>query len=267
MSLKKRFAAVLWLSLVWTAPLSPAQGLVVDGVASSITGEAQEDGDVQAIRGAEAQCRSADTTHWGLYQCLRDRSTPALPPRPDFSGNWFLNTTISDDPHEKAKETAQASRQSMGGRRGMPGGSGRMSQGGGMSAGRHGRMDGMGGSSDLSSGDLSLLTPAQELHVIHQDPMLLIADESDRRQRLFTDFHGANVSASGGFQQRLAVAGWQGAVLAVETTTLGRRLIQTYQIDHRTGQLVISCAAKISDGQTISYRLVYDRLKPGPGAE
>ncbi|APR04155.1 hypothetical protein [Thauera chlorobenzoica] len=271
MSLKKRFVAVPWLSVALTAPLSPAQGLVVGGVASSITGEAQEDDGVpaaEAIRGAEAQCRSAGTTHWALYQCLRDRSTPVSPPRPNFSGNWFLNTTISDDPHEKAKEATQASRHPMDRGRGMPDGSGRMGQGGvGMGAGRQGRMDGEGGSSDLSSGELSLLTPAQELHVTHQDPMLLIADESDRRQRLFTNFYGANVSASGGFEQRIAVAGWEGAELVVETTTFGRKLIQNYQIDHGTGQLVISCAAKISDGQTISYRLVYDRLKPSPSEQ
>lgn len=68
--------------------------------------------------------------------------------------------------------------------------------------GRGGGMGGGGGSGGLSSRELSALpAPAQELHVIHQDPMLLIADESDRRQRLFTDFRGASVSASGGLQQ------------------------------------------------------------------
>ncbi|HFF8538765.1 TPA: hypothetical protein ACGEYK_002923 [Raoultella ornithinolytica] len=274
MNLKKRLATVLWLGLAlaastMAAPPSPAQGHVGGGVTSLVTGVAQEDGDVsaaQAIRDAELQCGSAGAAHWALYQRLRDRSAPASPPRPDFSGHWLLNTKASDDPREKAKEAAQASRQAWGGGRGMGGGPGGMGRGGGMSDGRQGRGGGMGGSGGLSSGELSaLLAPAQELHVTHQDPMLLIADESDRRQRLFTDFRGASVSANGGLQQRVAVAGWEGAVLVVETTTLGKKFVQSYQIDGGNGQLVISSVAQVSEGRPVSYRLVYDRLNPDLG--
>lgn len=263
MNLKKRLATVLWLGLAlaasaMAAPLSPAQGHVGGGVTSLVTGVAEEDGDVsaaQAILDAESQCGSAGAAHWALYQRLRDRSAPASPPRPDFSGDWLLNTKASDDPREKAKEAAQAPRQARGGGRGMGGG-------------RQGRGGGMGGSGGLSSGELSaLLAPAQELHISHQEPMLLIADESDRRQRLFTDFRGASISASGGLQQRIAVAGWEGAVLVVETTTLGKKFVQNYQIDGGTGQLVISSVAQVSEGQPVSYRLVYDRLKPDLGEE
>lgn len=268
MNLKKHLATVLWLGLAlaasaMAAPPSPAQGHVGGVVTSLVTGEAQEDGNVsaaQAISDAESQCGSAGAAHWALYQRLRDRSAPALPPRPDFSGDWLLNTKVSDDPRGKAKEAAQASILARGGVRGMGSGSG------GMGGGRQGRRGGMGGSGGLSSGELSaLLAPAQELHVIHQDPMLLIADESDRRQRLFTDFRGASVSASGGLQQRVAVAGWEGAVLVVETTTLGKKFVQSYQVDGRNGQLVISSVAQVSEGQPVSYRLVYDRLKPDLG--
>ena len=274
MNLKKRLATVLWLGLALAASAlaaspSPAQGHVGGGVTSLVTVEAQEDGDVsaaQAISDAESQCGSAGAAHWALYQRLRDRSVPASPPRPDFSGDWLLNTKASDDPREKAKEAEQASRLAMGGGRGMGGGSGGMGRGGGMGGGRQGRGGGMGGSGGLSSGELSaLLAPAQELHVIHQDPMLLIADESDRRQRLFTDFRGTSVSANGGLQQRVAVAGWEGAVLVAETTMLGKKLIQSYQIDRGTGQLMISSVAQVSVALPVSYRLVYDRL--GPEAE
>jgi hypothetical protein len=196
---------------------------------------------------------------------IRDAGSP---PRPDFSGNWILNAKASDDPREKAKEAVQASRQARGGGRGMGGGSGGMGRGGGMGGGGQGRggAGGMGGG--LSSGELSaLLAPAQELHITHEDPMLLIADENDQRQRLVTDFRGASVSASGGLQQRIATAGWEGAALVVETTTLGKRLVQSYHIDDRTGQLVISSVAQVSEVQSVSYRLVYDRLKPEAGKE
>lgn len=272
MNLKKRLATVLWLGLAlaasaMAAPPSPAQGHVGGGVTSRATGEAQEDGDVsaaQAIRDAESQCGSAGAAHWALYQRLRDRSAPASPPRPDFSGDWLLNTKASDDPREKAKEAAQASRQARGGARGMGSGSG------GMGGGRQGRggAGGMGGGGGLSSGELSaLLAPAQELHITHEAPMLLIADENDQRQRLFTDFRGASVSARGGLQQRIATADWEGAALVVEMTTLGKRLVQRYHIDDGTGQLVISSVAQVSEAQPVSYRLIYDRLKPEAGKE
>lgn len=259
MNLKKRLATVLWLGLAlaasaMAAPPSPAQGHVGGGVTSLVTGVAQEDGDVsaaQAIRDAESQCGSAGAAHWALYQRLRDRSAPASPPRPDFSGDWLLNTKASDDPREKAKEAAQASRQA---------------RGGGMGGGRQGPGGGMGGSGGLSSGELSaLLAPAQELHITHEAPMLLIADENAQRQRLFTNFRGASVSTSGGLQQRIATADWEGATLVVETTTLGKKFVQSYQIDGGNGQLVISSVAQVSEGQPVSYRLVYDRLKPDLG--
>ncbi|MDP2962382.1 MAG: hypothetical protein Q8N54_06440 [Sulfurimicrobium sp.] len=125
MNLKKRLATVLWLGLAlaasaMAAPPSLAQGHVGGGVTSLFTGVAQEDGDAsaaQAIRDAESQCGSAGAAHWALYQRLRDRSAPASPPKPDFSGDWLLNTKASDDPREKAKEAAQASRLARGGAR------------------------------------------------------------------------------------------------------------------------------------------------------
>lgn len=273
MNLKKRRATVLGLGLAlaasaMAAPPSPAQGHVGGGVTSLVTGEAQKDGDVssaQAIRDAESQCGSPGAAHWALYQRLRDRNAPASLPRPDFSGDWLLNTKASDDPRKMAKEAAQASRQAGSGGRGLGGGTGGKGRRGGMGGGGQGRGSpgGTGGSGGLSAGELSaLLAPAQVLHISHQDPMLLIADENDQLQRLFTDFRGASVSASGGLQQRVAVAGWEGAVLVVETTTLGKKLVQTYQVDGGTRQLVISSAAQVSEGQPVSYRLVYDRLKP-----
>lgn len=197
-------------------------------------------------------------------QPLADRSAAASSPRPDFSGHWILNGKSSDDPREKAKEAAQAGKQPSGGGRGM-GGGGAGTGRGGMGGGRQGRAAARGtdASGGLSFEELSaLLAPARELHVTHADPMLLIADENDRRQRLFTDFRGASVSVSGGLQQRVAVAGWEGGVLVVETTALGKKIVQSFQIDGSTGQLVIAAVAEFSSGQSASYRLVYDRFNP-----
>jgi hypothetical protein len=166
----------------------------------------------------------------------------------------------SDDPREKAKEAMQARAEGAGGmQRGGKGGGMGGGRGGGMGGGHQGR-GGMGADGGLSSGELSaLLAPTQELHMTHHEPMLLITDENDHPQRLFTDFRGASVSASGGLDQRMSIAGWEGATLVVETTMLGKKLTQIYQIDGETGQLVISTVAQPSGMQPVSYRLVYDR--------
>lgn len=137
--------------------------------------------------------------------------------------------------------------------------------GGGRGGGRQGRgaSGGMGGG--LPAGELAaLLAPSAELHITHRDPMLLIADENDQRQRLFTDFRGASVSASGGLRQRVSIAGWEGAVLVVEAAMLGKKLTQGYHFDG-TGRLVIASVAHVSETQPISYRLVYERVQPGAG--
>lgn len=224
----------------------------------------------QAGPDTEAQCELDFSDHWARYQRLADRSMPESLSKPDFSGHWVLNPEASDDPIEKAKEAIQASRQAMDGARGRgPGGGmgGGKGRGGGMAGGRQDRggIGGMAASGGPSSAELSaLLSPSQELHITHEDPMLLIADEYDRRQRLFTDFRGASVSANGGLQQRVAVAGWEGAALVVEAMMLGKKLAQSYQIDSGTGQLVISSVAQVSVAPPVSYRLVYDRMTYEP---
>ncbi len=269
---KMRIAAAIWIGLALSASACPAlassaeppkvhaDGSVTGTAAGTVHGEA--DGSAARLgRDAESQWAPDFSDHWALYQHLAERRAPGSSSRPDFSGDWVLNAKASDDPLEKAREAIQASRQAMGG------GSGGMGRGGGKGRGgmggeRQGR-GGMGGSGSLSAGELSaLLAPAQALHISHQDPLLLIADENGQRQRVFTDFRGASVSANGGLQQRVSVAGWEGEALVVETTMLGKKQIQNYQIDGETGRLVISEATQISGVQTVSCRLVYDRSKP-----
>ena len=274
---KARIATAIWIGLALSASVCPSlasfaeppQAHTDGSVTSTVAGTAHGNADVSAAQvscDAESQWGPNFSDHWALYQRLAERRAPESSSRPDFSGHWERNVQASDDPLEKAKEAMQASRQAMGGGSGGMGRGGGMGGGKGRGGGRQGRGGGMGGSGGLSSGELSaLLSPAQELYITHEDPMLLIADENDRRQRLFTDFRGASVSANGGLQQRVAVAGWEGAVLVAETTMLGKKLVQDYQIDRGTGQLVISFVAQVSVAQPVSYRLVYDRL--GPEAE
>lgn len=237
MKLNMRFTTVLWLGLALT-------GGANHSLASPDTGG----GDFAL--GTEDASEDPMTTG------------AARQPRPDFSGDWVLNAEASDDPREKAKEAMRASRQTRGG------GTGGMGRGGGMGSGRQcrGTTGGMKGGGGRSSGELSArLAPAQELHITHQDPSLQIADENHQLQRLFTDFRGASVSARGALTQRVAVAGWEGKVLVVETTLSDRKLVQSYRIDAGTGQLVIATEAQVSEAPAFSYRLVYERIQPEPG--
>lgn len=189
--------------------------------------------------------------------------------RPDFTGIWSLNPDVSDNPRERLKEAMQARRQSNGGGHGTGGGYGGRGRGGGMGrgmgGGRQGSPDRMGGRGMKSSGEsLSLIIAAEQIDIRHEEPMLLITDENNQRRRLFTDFRGSSVSASGSMQQRVSVAGWEGTVLVVETMlNSGARLTQNYQFDAGTDQLVIASVANLPEGQAVSYRLVYERMKSG----
>ena len=203
---------------------------------------------------------------------LTDGSTASLiqgtdpQSRPDFSGHWAFNAKASDDPQEKLEEAMKAMQQARGGGRGMGSGSGGHGRGGGKNGDRqgHGASGGMGGRSEMTPGKMPELTATPErLDITHEDPMLLIADENNQRRQIFTDFRGASVSVSSSAQQRVTVAGWEDGTLVVETTMDGgTRLIQRYQIDTETGQLLISAAARLAERQPVSIRLVYDRIKP-----
>ena len=187
--------------------------------------------------------------------------------RPDFSGLWSIDADASDDPQKKLKEAMKAMKQAGGGGHGKQGNSGGQRRGGGNGGGRqgHGSAGGMGGGSEMPSGELSALLSASEtLEISHVDPALLIVGGNQQSQRLFTDFRGASISAAGGLQQRVTIAGWEGGVLVVETTmNNGIRLVQRYQIDDQTGQLMISSVTRLSDSQSITLRLVYKRLGAG----
>lgn len=242
-NLNARFASLIRASLVLAASASPS-------LAASAVDPAQVQAGVEAAGPRNAGAPAVP-------------SMPVVAPqsRPDFSGHWVLNVKASDDPQERVKK---AMKQAGGGGPAMRGGGGGMGRGGGMGGGRQGRgsPEGMGGRSGMPSADMaSLIATAKKLDITHEDPMLLIADENDRRQRLFTDFRGASVSVSGGLQQRVAVAGWEGGALVVESRMdHGSKLVQQYRIDAETGQLMIS--AQLPELHGIAFQLVYDRLQP-----
>ena len=223
---------------------------------------APDTGSVQNLPGSLTK-DLADTNMPGTM--LTRNSAPQS--RPDFTGLWSLNVDASDNPRERHEEAMQARRQSKGCGHGMGNGSGGRGRGGGMGGGMGGggrkSPDRMGGRGMQSSADsLSLISADEQIDIRHEEPMFLITDENDQRLRLFTDFRGSSVSASGGFQQRVSVAGWEGETLVVETTlNSGARLIRSYRFVDETDQLMIASVVNLPEGRAVSYRLVYDRTK------
>ena len=238
MNLNAHFATLLWTCLVLAASASPSLASPADPAQTHADGSATD---------SIAWMAAGDTQS-----------------RPDFSGIWMLNAKASDDPQEKAKEAMKQARSAG---RGKEGGSGGQGRGGGMGSGRQGRSspEGMEGRNKMPSSDMSaLIATAQKLDIAHKDPLLLITDENTQRQHIFTDFRGASVSANGDLRQRVTIAGWEGTALVVETTLRsGTKLVQNFQIDAKTDQLIISAVSHLPAMQPVSFRLVYDRLKPG----
>lgn len=244
MKMHARFTVALWMSLTLAASASPSL--------------ASPDAD-------PAQAHAGGSATGSITGVSASPPTPVAKQqsRPDFSGHWTLDAKASDDPQERIK---QAMKQARSGGQGMRGGG---MGGGGMGGKRQGRgsQEGMGGSEMPFNDRAALVAAAKTLDITHEDPMLLIADENDRHQRLFTDFRGVSVSASGGDQPQAAVAGWEGDVLVVESRmNHGSRLVQQYRIDAETGRLMISSAVGLPNLQEASFRLVYDRLTPGTHA-
>lgn len=94
MKLKTHLVTVPWLGLALAAgalvaPPSLAQEHPGAGVETLATGAPNEDGNVpaaQAIHDAQLQYGSAAAAHWVLYQRLRVRNAPVLPPGADCPG-------------------------------------------------------------------------------------------------------------------------------------------------------------------------------------
>lgn len=237
MNMHARFTTALWMCLALAASASPSL--------------ASPDAD-------PAQAHAGGSATGSITDLSASPPTPVVKPqsRPDFSGHWTLDTEASDDPQERIKQAMKQARSG-----------GQAMQGGGMGGKRQGRgsQEGMGGRSEMPFDDrAALVATAKTLDITHEDPMLLIVDENDRHQRLFTDFRGISVSASGGAQPQAAVAGWESDVLVVESRmNHGSKLVQQYRIDAETGRLMISSAVELPNLQEATFHLVYTRLTPG----
>ena len=187
---------------------------------------------------------------------------------PDLSGYWILNEEHSDDFQEKMQAMMKEARGKRGGKgSGMGGGSGK-GQGG------KGKGKGHGGGNKAGSGrggnnpglqDIQALRMARTvLDIRHRDPMFLLVTADGRTQRLFTDYRGMSISASGAIQQKLSTAGWEGSDLVVETTyNNGLRLLQRYRLEPQSKRLKVDSRIMLPSLSTpVHISDVYDAGSP-----
>lgn len=198
-------------------------------------------------------CADVDPSELPSAAAATDKATEE---RPDLSGSWILNKARSDDLQEKLKKAMADNRA------GHPGeGGGRR---GGMGGGRRGGMggDGMGGGrmGAHSQGGPEAMHFPETLVLEHSDPMLTITNENEHRQRLFTDNRGVSVSASGGLQQTVATAGWEGDVLVVETYhDNGHSIEERYHLQAAPRQLQVLTRLRLApDGKIIEFQRIYE---------
>jgi hypothetical protein len=143
----------------------------------------------------------------------RDRRSLAEVPavaaseRPNFTGDWVLDPAASGDVRKQL---------------------------------RPGRWDSLFGDGDADSGSGILghgpgrgiirHLQARELLIDHRDPVFSISPDNGTSQRVYTDGRGTSVSALGDKSQVVSVAGWEGAVLVVETHAGGNRMVDRYRL-------------------------------------
>ena len=167
-------------------------------------GVAQAESDHQDSTPVKQLAESTDVSHGSIHKSAAGH--------PDFSGAWLLDKSASDNPEEIIK----ASRDKRKRPSAFPGG------------GMHGRDPDMGRGvfskpsfSDMDDKHPPAALTVEHLEITHSDPVLRIVADQGEEQTIFTDLRSTSITALGGLQQKVVIAGWEDNELVIETRTLG----------------------------------------------
>jgi hypothetical protein len=185
--------------------------------------------------------------------------------RPDFSGTWRLDRSISNDPSKADFEPAQArSRQ-------RPGGFGGGRRGGIGGGGRPPERDPADTQTPDEKGRLQALTVqlrngSNTLTISHHDPSFVINDALDHTQFLQTSDTSTNQDV--GPVSIACTTHWEGPRLVTEYTLSDRqRLVFTYTLLEATKQMVLRVRLDDTERRRVISRelkLVYTLAPPQP---
>ncbi len=160
--------------------------------------------------------------------------------RPDFSGTWAFDRSLSTDPAQiRFDVSANATRQE------NRGGRGRFRSGGGRHASNGGGAEVLTPmeQSRLDALTRELKTSSTTLVISHHDPSFVVADTQDHAQFLHTN--GVSDENHVGTETVIGSAHWDGSRIVTEFALSSRlTLTYTYTLLPRTNQLVVRVARK-----------------------
>jgi len=202
--------------------------------------------------------QSEKKTHWDLPPSFTQKvalnTEKKMVIKPNLSGTWILNQELSDDPKEKLRTAMQDKKGSMGRGKGEGGGRG--------SGGRKGRGgESSGRSKNRGQRGLLKFALANTLILEHKEPLLIIRNERQEKQRVYTDFRTQSVSANGGINQKVVTASWEGEILIIETTSdTSPNMEQHFQLNEELNQLSVTTIIRMPQmDEVVSIYSVYSQ--------
>ena len=182
----------------------------------------------------------------------------ARPAVPDLSGSLALNKQLSDDAHQKVRESTER-----GGGFGRPPGMDAPGMGGpGMGpGGRMGPPPGSGGGDDTHEAMRAVFDPAEELSLYQGQPEIVIDEKLVRRRTLHVD--GRKYKADNGASE--VKTEWKDGRLVVETRGFGgRRTTETWELSATGKRLTSTVKLETGSGPPVTIKRVYDRAAAAP---
>jgi hypothetical protein len=183
-----------------------------------------------------------------------DEKPKAVAAAPDLSGGWVLNKDLSDDAHQKLRESTERSRGGYGPGPGMSG----PGMGGG---GRMAPPSGTGGDDDPRESMRPIFDPAEELSVFQGQPEIVIDEKFSRRRTLHAD--GRKYKADNGTSE--IKTEWKEGRLVVETRGFrGRKTTETWELSTTGKRLTSTIKVDSGVGPSVTIKRVYDRVVGAP---
>ena len=119
----------------------------------------------------------------------------------------------------------------------------------------------MAASNDMKPGMASYSTI---LIIEHNEPVFILTGNDGVAHKIYTDFRGISVSASGGMNQQQMIAEWEDDVLVIETinNVSENNKTESYNLDAKKQQLHVLNTIDLSGvSKPITIKWVYDLKK------
>jgi hypothetical protein len=178
----------------------------------------------------------------------------AVAAAPDLSGRWLLNKDLSDDAHEKVRQSMERPRGGYG-----PGPStiGPGSAGGG----RLGLPPPTAGDDDPGESMQAIFNPAEELSIYQGQPDIVIDEKFSRRRTLHAD--GRKYKADNGSSE--VKTAWKESRLVVETRGFrGRKTTETWELNTTGTRLTALVKLESGYGKPVTIKRVYEKAGDAP---